>query len=169
MKSIYSVAPIISCLFLLTACPVATSYPLANKGDVQLDKQLLGVWSNESVDTEASGITVSKGTELNTYAVHVDEKGTMFMADGEDFTGWIALLNGKTFFVLQQVIDKIPTSNYYVYHYNVDKSKLTTSDISLNVNGTESITSITAFQEEVIASMATEGCLANKIEWYKKK
>ena len=169
MKSLFSFALIASCLFLLTACPVASTYPLGNKGDVKLDTKLLGVWTNESVDTEATGVTISKGTEMNTYAVHVDEKGSMFMGDGEDFIGWLTLLNGKTFFVLQQVVDGEATESYYVYHIKLDKSTLTTNDITLKVNGTDAITSISTYQEEVIASMVMDDFLAGEIQWQKKK
>lgn len=169
MKSIFSFALIASCLFLLTACPVATTYPLGNKGEVKLDTKLLGVWTNESEDTEATGVSITKGEEANTYNVHVDEKGSMFMADGEDFIGWLALLNGKTFFVLQQVVDGAATETYYVYHIKLDNSTLTTNDITLKVNGTDAVTSIASYQEEVIASMGMDDFLAGEIQWKKKK
>jgi len=169
MKSIYSFALIISCVFLLTACPIATTYPLGNKGAVKLDPQLIGTWTNQTEDTESTGVTISKGKETNTYNLHVDEKGSMFMADGEDFIGWLATLNGKTFFVLQQLVDGEATESYYVYHIKLDKSILTTNDITLMVNGTDAITSIEAYQEEVIASMAMDEFLAGEIQWQKKK
>lgn len=169
MKSIFSLVLIVSCLFFLTACPVSTTYPLGNKGDVKLDTKLIGVWTNESVDTESTGVSITKGKETNTYNVHVDEKGSMFMADSEDFIGWLALLNGKTFFVLQQVVDGATTETYYVYHIKLENSTLTTNDITLKVNGTDAVTSIKSYQEEVIASIDMDDFLAGEIQWQKKK
>ena len=170
MKTILSIALIVSGLFILAGCPVSSTYPLGDKGEVKLDTHLLGTFMNEAEDVEANEVIISKGSEANTYNVHVESKGSMFMADGEDFTGWLAKLDDQTFFVLQQLIDGVATETYYVYHIQIDKnhSKFTTSDITLKVNGTDAITSIEAYREEVKASMTMEGFLAGTIEWTKK-
>jgi hypothetical protein len=168
MKSFYPFLLIIAGMFLLTACPVSSSYPLGKKGEVALDKQLIGVWKNDSKDSESTGVTVTKGTELNTYNVHVDEKGSAFMADGEDFIGWLTVLKGKTFFVLQQVIDGVAAETYFVYHIKYNNSTLITNDISLLVKGTDAITSIESYQEEVIASMGMDEFLTSEIQWKKE-
>jgi hypothetical protein len=168
MKSIYPFMLIIAGMFLLTACPVSSSYPLGKKGEVALDKQLIGVWKNDSEETESKGVTITKGKELNTYNVHVDEKGSMFMADGDDFIGWLTVLKGKTFFVLQQVIDGVATEIYFVYHIKYNNSTLITNDISLLVKGTDAITSIESYQEEVIASMEMDEFLTSEIQWEKE-
>ncbi len=168
MKSFYPFLLIIAGMLMLTACPVSSSYPLGKKGEVALDKQLLGVWKNDSVNSESTGVTITKGTELNTYNVHIDEKGSSFMADGDEFIGWLTILKGKTFFVLQQVIDGTTTEAYYVYHVKYTNSKLITNDISLLVKGTDAITSIESYQEEVIASMEMDGFLASEIHWEKE-
>ena len=169
MKTILSIALIVSGLFMLAGCPVSSSYPLGKKGDVKLDTRLIGTFSNEAADVEADKVTLKKGAEANTYFVHVDEKGSAFMADGEDFTGWLTKLDDQTFLVLQQLMDGEETETYYVYHIEFNKSGgFTSSDISLKVNGTAAITSIEAYREEVKASMEMEDFLASQIEWIKE-
>jgi hypothetical protein len=169
MKTILSIALIVSGLFILAGCPVSSTYPLGKKGDVKLDTRLIGTFSNTAEDVEANKVVIKKGDETNTYTVYVSEKGSAFMADGPDFTGWLAKLDDQTFLVLQQVVDDVAQETYYVYHIEFDKSKgFKSSDISLKVNGTTAITSIEAYREEVTASMAMEGFLAGTIEWEKE-
>ncbi|MES2555006.1 MAG: hypothetical protein V4604_02595 [Bacteroidota bacterium] len=168
MKTILSIALIVSGLFLLAGCPVSSTYPLGKKGDVKLDTRLIGTFSNTVGDVEADKVIVKKGTETNTYFVHVEEKGSAFMADGEDFTGWLTKLEDETFLVLQQLIDGEEQETYYVYHIGFNKSGFTSSDISLKVNGTAAITSIEAYREEVEASMGMDEFLASPIEWTKQ-
>ncbi|ASS48904.1 MAG: hypothetical protein A3D31_05790 [Candidatus Fluviicola riflensis] len=167
MKTILSIALIVSGLFILAGCPVSSTYPLGKKGDVKLDTRLIGTFSNTVGDVEADKIIVTKGSEANTYNVHVEEKGSSFMADGEDFVGWLTKMDDQTFFVLQQLIDGEAEETYYVYHIEFNKSGFTSSDISLKVNGVDAITSIEAYREEVKASMGMEGFLASQIEWKK--
>ncbi|MDH4472241.1 MAG: hypothetical protein QE487_06515 [Fluviicola sp.] len=167
MKTILSIALIVSGLFILAGCPVSSTYPLGKKGDVKLDTRLIGTFSNTAEDVEANKVIIKKGSETNTYTVYVAEKGSSFMADGPDFTGWLAKLDDQTFLVLQQVIDDVEQETYYVYHIEMIKNGFTSSDISLKVNGTAAITSIEAYREEVKASMGMEGFLAGQIEWKK--
>lgn len=169
MKTIYSFILIASCLFLLTACPVGSAYPLGKMGQVKADPTLLGTWTNEIADSEARSVTLTKGEVANTYGVTVNERGESFMADDDYFIGWLTILKGKTFLVLQQLVAGEPTETYYVYHIKHDKNTLTTSDITLKVNGTEAITSIESYQEEVIASMQMSDFLAGDIIWKKSK
>lgn len=161
---------IIALLGLLTACPVSSSYPLGKKGAIAIRQDLIGTWSTSAEDLEAKQVTIKKGTVANTYRVHVDEKGSMFMADGVDFIAWIAELKGKQFLVLQQLIDEMPIETYFVYHINVLNDKtLISNDISLNVNGVDAITSTDTYREEVSASMEKEAFLAEDINWSKIK
>lgn len=154
--------------FAFMGCPVSSKFPLGEKGKEPLNKELIGTWKNDSTGSEAVKVTISKGKEENTYSVHVDEKGEMFMAGSQDFNGWLTELDGKTFFVLQEVVESQATETYYVYHIAVDKNKLTTHDVTLKVKGTDAITSTPAYREEVSASMKKEDFLAGKIVWKKK-
>lgn len=161
---------IIALLGLLTACPVSSSYPLGKKGAIAIRQDLIGTWTTSYEDIEANQVTIKKGPEANTYAVHIDERGEMFMGDGDDFLGWIAEVKGKHFFVLQQLIDNEAKETYYVYYFDFLKDNtLVSNDITLKVLGTNAITSIDAYREEVSASMEMEGFLTGEIQWKKLK
>lgn len=154
-------------VFILTACPVSSSYPLGEEGSVPLDPKLLGTWIAEEdpEGIEAKQITLSKGTTQNTYAVHVDEPGESFMANSNDFKGWLVELKSAKFLVLQELVEGTPAETYFVYHITYDGQSIVTNDITLGVNGTDAITSISAYQEEVLASMDLENFLASAIHW----
>lgn len=169
MRILLSLVVLVSCAWIFTACPVSTTYPLEKKGAVKLDKAFIGDWTTDTEDIEAKRISVKEGTEANTYSVTVKERGSMFMADGDDFIGWLAELGGKRFMVLQQVIDGQPTETYYVYHVTIDGKSMVTNDITLKVGGTDAITSIDAYQAEVLASMQMEEFLVGEIQWTKNK
>ncbi|MCC6700299.1 MAG: hypothetical protein IT221_02175 [Fluviicola sp.] len=169
MKKFFIGFSIIALLGILTACPVSSSYPLGKKGAVALNPRLLGTWVSDQEDIEANQISITKGTEKNTYNLHVDVKGSMFMGDGEDFLAWVAEIKEMKFLVLQQLVDGQATETYYVYHFNLLKdNSLVSNDITLKVLGTDAITSIDAYREEVSASMEMEGFLASEINWTKQ-
>jgi hypothetical protein len=168
MKKYLSILFTISILLgILTACPVSSSYPLGEKGAVALNTKLLGTWSSDATDIEANQVTISKGKEANTYALHVDVKGSMFAAQGEDFTAWIAQIKDKQFLVLQD--QAAETNAYYVYYFSMKDGELISNDITLKVKGVDAITSIEAYREEVSASMDMEDFLASEIKWKKTK
>lgn len=166
MKTVSFLLLLIS-VFILTACPVSSSYPLGEKGSVPLDPKLLGTWiaQEDPEGIEAQQITISKGTEKNTYDVHVDEPGEAFMANSNDFKGWLVELKSSKFLVLQEVVEGSPAETYYVYHITINGNSIVTNDITLGVNGTDAITSISAYQEEVLASMELEDFLGSEIHW----
>lgn len=169
MRTFLSLFLLLSCAVLFTACPISTSYPLEKKGAIKLDKALLGVWDTDNPDAEAVKIEFKQGKEANTYDFKVLERGSMFAADGDDFTAWLAELGGKRFLVLQQLIEGVPQETYYVYHIKIENGKLISNDISLKVGGTDAVTSVQAYQEEVLASMKMDDFLANEMVWGKTK
>ena len=166
MKTVYFTLLFIG-VFILTACPVSSTYPLGEQGSVSLDPKLFGTWisTEDQEEIEAGQITLSKGTMTNTYSVHVDMPGGTFVAGSYDFIGWLVELNGARFLVLQELEERIPKESYYVYHIMYNGKSITTNDINLGVNGTEAITSIQAYQEEVLASMELDNFLAGAIHW----
>lgn len=168
MRVLLSSVVLISCAWIFTACPVSTTYPLEKKGAVKLDKAFIGEWRTETEDIEAKRISIKQGAEANTYNITVKERGSMFMADGDDFIGWLAELGGKRFMVLQQVLEGEAKETYYVYHVSIDGKSLVTNDISLKVGGTDAITSINAYQAEVLASMKMDEFLSGEIQWSKE-
>ncbi|MBK8142560.1 MAG: hypothetical protein IPK57_17335 [Chitinophagaceae bacterium] len=159
---------LIAVSFVITACPVGSAYPLAeSSAALPFDKALTGTWENFTEDAEASLVTLEKGSTDNTYNVKVLETGDMYGAETKDFTAWQVALNGKRFLVLKET-GTSNTSPYYLYHITVNGSQLITHDVSLLVNGTDAITSVKSYQEELIASMKKEGFLTGKIDWKKK-
>ncbi|MCC7453823.1 MAG: hypothetical protein IT222_06640 [Crocinitomix sp.] len=168
MKFFASLSILAVCTILLTACPIGSSFPLGKKGEVKLNPELIGVWTTDATDVEATAVEFTKGTEANTYNFEVLEKGSMFMADGPSFIAWLTELNAKTFLVLQQVVDGVPIETYYVYCIQLEKKKMTSFDISLKVNGVDAITSIQAYRDEVKASMEFDDFLGNQIDWVRK-
>lgn len=168
MKSLVFVVSAVL-LLVLTACPVSSVYPLGEKGAVPIDNSFFGTWHTSTTDAEAKKLTISKGSEANTYRIHVDERGEMFTADGDDFIGWNAELDGMKFLVLQQEINGELKETYYVYAISKkDKQTIVSNDISLKVNGTDAITSIENYRKEVSASMKMDGFLASEQTWTKQ-
>jgi len=156
--------------FVLSGCPVGSKYPLGLETDaVSFDKNLIGTWENSAKDVEAGKINIIKGSGKNTYLLSVLTKGDSFMADHDNFRCWVTLLNGRKFFVLNEVNDDFEaTDSYFVYAFSVNGNQLTTNDISLKIKGTDAITSVTAYRDEVTASMKDPEFLQGKIEWKKQ-
>ena len=155
-----------SAALIFMGCPVSTSYPLGEKNSEKIDKRLIGTWKNDSTSNEAVKVTVKK-TDEYTYKVTVDEKGSMFMAESTDFIGWITTIEKEEFLVVQEEIEGVAKETYYVYHIKFENGKLITNDITLKVGGTDAITSIPTYRDEVKASMQKEGFLAGTIVWKK--
>lgn len=155
----------IGSLILLTACPVSTSYPLFTPGKCKVDKSILGLWKNDSADSEAKEIRISRSSD-STYGILVTDKGSMYMADADTFNAWIGKLGDNEYLVLQEVAGSA-VETYYVYSYKKLKDKIITNDISLKVKGTDAVVSIKDYQEEVLASSKMEGFLSGEITWHR--
>ena len=170
MRSILlTTALLVSLCFLLTACPVSSKLPLAEKEEaISFEKKYIGTWINTDSSAEANKIIISKGTVKNTYRIFVLEKGSMFMAETSEFDAWITKLNDKRFVVLQEIKDEVATATYYVYNIEFENNAIITQDISLKVNGVDAITSVSAYQEEVRASMKLDGFLSSKFKYTKE-
>jgi len=155
--------------FVLSGCPVSSTFPLGLKTDaLPFDKTLIGTWENKDEKSEATLIKIEKTSEANLYKLTVLEKGESFMANSENFLAWVTLLNEKKFLVLQEINTSENKESYFVYHFEINGNQLTTHDVSLKVNGTNAITSVKSYREEVSASMKHPEFLAGKIEWKKK-
>jgi len=170
MKSLHRFFPLsllaFFCLFLM-ACPVSSSYPLGEKGKEKIDKNMIGKWKTDKADHEAKKINVRMADDFS-YDVTVEEEGSSFMADTKEFKGWLTKLEGKTFFVLQEINEGKATETYYVYHITIGKDGFTTHDIGCLVDGTSAITSTEAYRNEVKASMSKENFLSSEAKWVKQ-
>jgi hypothetical protein len=153
--------------FMLTGCPVSSKFPLGPKGAEPVNQELIGTWNQGDKELEAQKIKISNGKDANTYKVEVLEKGDAFMADATQFNGWLTNINKMQFLVLQEAPDGNATETYFVYHIQQKNGKVITNDISLKVNGTDAITSIDAYREEVTASMKDKEFLSGEITWSK--
>jgi hypothetical protein len=154
-------------MFLLVGCPVSSKFPLGSKGEIAFEENLLGSWSTEDSASSAHKVTITEGTEINTATLHVDVRGGTFMADGDDFEVWLTILKNQTFLVLEQTLDGAGSGSFYVFHLDLNGNTLVASDISLKVNGTDAITSIESYREEVKASMTDPEFLTTPILWTK--
>ncbi len=170
MKKVYLLPVIVITLgILLTGCPVSSTYPLGEQEKAEpINRELLGTWVNTQEGTEANKIVVEKGKEKNTYEINVIEKGSSFMADGDKFIAWVTTMNDLKFMVLKEILIDNKTPKYYVYNFTVRDNELTTHDITLKVKGTDAITSIQAYREEVAASINKEDFLQGRITWNKE-
>ena len=167
--TLLSATLLVSLCFILTACPVSSKLPLAEKEEaLSFEKKYIGTWINKDTASEANKIVISKGTDKDTYRILVVEKGPMFMAEGDEFDAWITKLNNKRFVILQEIKDEVAYNTYYAYNIEFDNNSIITHDITLKVKGVDAITSVSSYQDEVSASMKLKGFLAGKLEWIKE-
>lgn len=167
MKSKLFVFTLCCSMLLLVGCPVSSKFPLGPKGEMAFDANLLGSWSTEDSASSAHKVTITEGTAMNTAILHVDVRGSMFMADGDDFEVWMTELKNQRFLVLEQTSEGSSTGIFYVFHIASKENTLVASDISLKVNGTDAITSIESYRDEVKASMPDPEFLATPVLWTK--
>jgi hypothetical protein len=170
MKSVFlSSALLLSLSILLTACPFSTKFPLAEKEDVSsFDKRLIGEWINTDTTVVASKIKITKGETKKTYHIQVLEKGAGFAAESDEFDAWITEINNNKFMVLQEIKDPGAEKTYYVYHIEMNDNNLITHDILLKVRGTDAITSVSSYREEVRTSSTFKNFLTEEIKWTKE-
>ncbi|MCX6180937.1 MAG: hypothetical protein NT150_03280 [Bacteroidetes bacterium] len=149
---------------ILTACPVAISYPLDSIGVNKIDKKLIGTWACDS-SSDIIKVVISKGTEENSYAIEVIETGSMYSITEKKFTGYITEIDGKTF--MYNRADG--TTSFYTYCYELeDKNTLSLYDISLLDGGVDAVKSVQSYRDQVSSSMKKTGFLSGK-ETFKKQ
>jgi hypothetical protein len=167
-----SVFLLLTCSFLFAGCPLNSTYPLLPKEEaLSYDKTLTGTWSNDKKEDAADAriVRIEKGNESNTYTIKVLETGELYSTETKEFKAWLGMLNNSKFLVLEETGDKASTkSPYLVYAIKTDGNKLITNDIALKVKGTDAITSVKAYQEEVVASMKYSDFLAEETAWKKQ-
>jgi len=152
-------------VLLYMGCPVSTKYPIAKPGTEKIDKSLLGTWRNTTSDSEGEALLVTiSQADTYSYSVAVLEKGSMYSPEDTLLVGYIAKLEGKSFFYVRPVSK---TDEFYLYCYKTDGEKVKTYDVTLKVGGIDAITSIDTYRQEVIQSLKFEDCLQDEIVWAK--
>lgn len=165
MKKFVHFGVFVLMLFTFYGCPTGTTCPLGEKGKVKINPGLIGIWTNALKDVEAKIISIEKATNY-TYTIKVLERGAMFIAESEVFTGWLTELDGNTFLCLQEA----GTQNYFTYHLKInDKQRVTTRDFSFHDAGKDAINSISSYRDFVSASLKHDDFFETKIDWIKEK
>jgi len=147
-----------------TGCPVGLDYPPGKPGTEKADKNLIGTWTNEMEDAEVGEVVISKKDDFS-YYVKVNKKGSMYSLEGDEFTGWMTTISGKTFFYAKPEEE----DKYYIYHYELNgKKEMVSHDVSLKVGGVDGVHSTEDLVKEITASLKMEDCLNGEIAWTKE-
>lgn len=150
-------------MVLLSGCPIGLDYPAGNVGTEKIDKKLLGTWTTNKEDPEFGKVTIAKST-ANSYSITVENTGTMYSLETNEFTGWVTEIGGKTF------IYALPNgeNSYFMYCYKFSDGKMYTYDVGLLDGGTEAVKSIESLRTQIETSLKREDCLSDEIEWTKQ-
>jgi hypothetical protein len=107
--------------------------------------------------------TITKKDKYS-YKIVIDEKGTLYAPDEEEFTGWVTTIKGKK--IIFAKADG--SSSYFMYEYSVQKKTLTSHDIGLLDGGIEAVTSTEALRKQIETSLGMEGVLTEETVWTKQ-
>jgi hypothetical protein len=108
-------------------------------------------------------LTITKKDKYS-YKIVIDEKGDLYAADEEEFTGWVTTIKGKKI-----IFAKADAGTaYFMYEYSVQKKTLTSHDIGLLDGGIEAVTSTEALRKQIEASLGMEGDLTEETVWTKQ-
>ncbi len=154
-------------VLLLAGCPVSTNFPLAEKGSAKADKKLIGTWTNAEQDPAVKTVTLEAGAERNTYNIYVRERGSVYGAETDTLTGWLAEVGGRTFLVAREM--RAGEALYFQYHLTIEKDRIVTHDARMLEGGMDAVTSTEAFQKEILASMKHDDFLTEPTEWTRVK
>jgi hypothetical protein len=78
--------------FTLYGCPVGMDYAMVEPGSEKINEELIGTWTANAEDPEAKKLIISKKDDTS-YTVEVLEKGSMYMPESTNLTGWIAKID----------------------------------------------------------------------------
>src|SRR5688572_25664730 len=115
---------------LFSGCPMFTSYPLGEKGEVPLDDNLLGTWTTEAANAEAKRLQIEK-FDANTYLLTIEESGpdSIISWGGDRYFAWLTKVGKHKFMVLQSQssdtsdsgeVTYEPSFSYYAYEYTLE-------------------------------------------------
>lgn len=151
-------------MVLLSGCPIGLDYPAGNTGTEKIDPNLLGTWTNNEDDPEFGKVTITKAS-TNSYAIKVENTGSMYSLEVTEFTGWVTKIGGKTFIYSLPNEDK----SYYLYCYEYSDGKLHTYDVGLLDGGTDAVKSTESLRVQIETSLKKDDCLSDEIVWTKQE
>lgn len=151
-------------VLVTTGCPTGQEYPLGDDS-TNIDPALLGTWVARSDSAEMLEINVTKEDEV-TYGIEVVSTSDSYLLDDVEFFAWITRIDGHQFLFAQPLSEE--DDKFYVYHYTVEKNQLVIHDVGLLVGGSDAVTSMEAFREEVSASLKLPDCLTGRVDYVKK-
>jgi hypothetical protein len=149
-------------MLLLSGCPVDVPYPLGDKGNEKIDKELVGIWSQPDSTMEVLRAEII-ALDKYTLQLTVMEKGESYVPEVDVFKGWCTELDGYQFVYFQSLTES--SAGYFTYCYKFVDGQLHTFDVSLLVGGIDAIVSTEAYRQEVSASLKMEGALASEQVW----
>lgn len=164
MRKLYGLIIGMPIMILLSGCPVDVPYPLGDKGNEKIDKELVGVWSQPDATMEVLQAEII-ALDKHTLQLTVMEKGESYVPEEDVFTGWCTELDGYQFVYFQSKNES--TAGYFTYCYKFVDGQLHTYDVSLLVGGIDAIVSTEAYRQEVSASLKMEGALSSEQIWTK--
>lgn len=164
MKKILTYSLFTVLFFTLYGCPVGLDYAMVEPGSETINEELIGTWTANAEDPEAKKLIISKKDDTS-YTVEVLEKGSMYMPESTNLTGWIAKIKDKTFFFVQAENE----STYY--HYMIKElngKNLITCDVSLLDGGIDTVTSTESLYKQIKTSMGMADFCKETISWTKE-
>lgn len=156
---------LIPVMWILAGCPVSVEHPLGYPGKEKIDERLVGNWVTADTSAEIISLRITK-TDDHTLHAKVLQRGSMYVEEVDDFTGWCTELNGRQFMYFQDAAD--PKGGYYTYCYWFDGKNLVASDFSLKVGGVDAVVSTEAYRAEVQASMGFADWLGTAFTYSKR-
>ncbi len=164
MKKILSYAAVAVIIMTFYGCPVGIEYPLGKPGTEKIDKALIGTWTNKEEDPEVKKVSIKKRDDYS-YDVAVLERGTMYSLETDNLVGWVTVIDGKTFFYVKEEKD----GQYYHYMLpSINKTSMTTCDVSLLDGGMDSVKSTESLYKQVLSSMKMAEFCKETINWTKE-
>ncbi len=145
-------------------CPVGLDYPLGNPGKEKINPELLGTWVTDNDEAEVLSVTFSRQDDF-TYKVTVNERGTLYALETDNFSAWITKFEGKEFLYLK------PDDEDKYYHYmllKLEEKTLISTDLSLLDGGVDVVKSTESLRKEVKNSIKKPEFGNEKIEWFKE-
>jgi len=164
MKKLVYYAAFIMIIIFNYGCPTGLYYPLGNPGKEKINPKLLGTWVTNNDDAEVLSVTFSKQDDF-TYKVLVNERGTMYALETDNFLAWITKFEGKEFLYLK------PDNEDKYYHYmliKLEEKTLISTDLSLLDGGIDAVKSTESLRKEVKNSINKPEFGKETIEWYKE-
>jgi hypothetical protein len=152
-------------LFLLTACPMGTKYPLGPRSQFPMDQRLLGTWENDTLP-EARKVTIYASSSKDFYELRIDELGPVYLLSERIYEVWITTIGGMNFIVLRSYGEGFDGLIFYAYHYYFRKEALVMHEFNTGIFEFESVG---AYRGAVTTAMTRKDFLLPPCRWTKSR